>query len=514
MNDCGEGTEASYPITVNPLPAAAGVISGTSTVCAGETAVEYSVPAITNATSYTWTYSGTGATITGGTTSNITINFASDATSGILTVRGVNDCGTGTSASYDITITQIPDQPVVSVDHPTCDVSSGTITVTSPTGAGFSYSIDGSVYTNTNGTFTGVSSGNYTVTVRNASGCTSEGVEVVINSQPYKPSKPVAGTVIQPTCGVTTGSIELTGLPSGEWTIYPGGTSGNTTETTLSDLAPGIYSFTVENTDGCVSDASDEITLVAASGCDIEALFSSDNTLICVGGSVVFTNESAGPGPGATYEWSFGEGAVPETATGEGPHTVEYTTAGEKTVRLIVSDVLSDTLEIKDFISVRDLKVHLGSDTILCGQESLVLDPGDYVDYQWSTGENTPTITVYAGTGDISVTVTDANGCQATGEITVDECKPVDLLVIPNTFTPNGDGSHDYWMIRNIEMFPSADIQVFDRWGRLVFHGSSGDQWNGTGPNGKDLPVENYYYIIDLKTGGDDVLTGTIAIVR
>ncbi|HEX2396324.1 MAG TPA: gliding motility-associated C-terminal domain-containing protein, partial [Bacteroidales bacterium] len=100
------------------------------------------------------------------------------------------------------------------------------------------------------------------------------------------------------------------------------------------------------------------------------------------------------------------------------------------------------------------------------------------------------------------------------GEIFIDDCTPVDLLVIPNTFTPNDDGAHETWIIQNIEMFPNAEIQVFDRWGRLVFHGSAGDIWDGTGPNGKDLPVENYYYVIDLNAGGDDILTGTVSIVR
>jgi gliding motility-associated-like protein len=65
-------------------------------------------------------------------------------------------------------------------------------------------------------------------------------------------------------------------------------------------------------------------------------------------------------------------------------------------------------------------------------------------------------------------------------------------------------------------MFPDADIQVFDRWGRRVFQskGESGAAWDGKGPNGNDLPVETYYYIIDLKVSGKDPLSGTISLVR
>ena len=62
-------------------------------VSQGQNGVGYSVPAIANATSYTWIYTGTGATING-TSNNITINFSATATSGDLTVRGSNSCGT------------------------------------------------------------------------------------------------------------------------------------------------------------------------------------------------------------------------------------------------------------------------------------------------------------------------------------------------------------------------------------------------------------------------------------
>jgi len=109
-NSCGNGsTSASYPITVNPLPGAAGAIIGLANVCQGQNGVTYSVPAIANATGYSWTYSGTGATISNGATNNITISFASNATSGTLTVQGINSCGNGIpSANYPITVNPLP----------------------------------------------------------------------------------------------------------------------------------------------------------------------------------------------------------------------------------------------------------------------------------------------------------------------------------------------------------------------------------------------------------------------
>ncbi|MBE8727442.1 T9SS sorting signal type C domain-containing protein [Flavobacterium hungaricum] len=176
-NSCGNGTvSGNFAVTVNPLPAAAGTISGTSPVCQGQNGVTYSVPAITNATGYTWTLPA-GATIaSGANTRTITVNYSATAVTGNITVQGTNSCGNGiVSGNFAVTVNSMPSTPVASVTtQPNCGVPTGTITVTSPApAAGITYSINGSVYTNTDGIFTGVAPGSYTVSVRNGSGCTA-----------------------------------------------------------------------------------------------------------------------------------------------------------------------------------------------------------------------------------------------------------------------------------------------------------------------------------------------------
>lgn len=94
-------------ITINALPLAAGTITGLATVCQGQSGVTYSIPAITNATSYTWTYSGIGASITSSTNS-ININFANNATSGNIIVKGNNTGCFGIASNLSITINPLP----------------------------------------------------------------------------------------------------------------------------------------------------------------------------------------------------------------------------------------------------------------------------------------------------------------------------------------------------------------------------------------------------------------------
>ena len=95
-------------------------------------------------------------------------------------------------------------------------------------------------------------------------GCTSPAsANIVINAQPPTPTAPVVGAITQPTCTVATGSVVLSGLPAGNWTINPGGINGNTATTTINNLAPGTYNYTVTNAAGCTSPASANIVINA-----------------------------------------------------------------------------------------------------------------------------------------------------------------------------------------------------------------------------------------------------------
>ncbi len=91
------------------------------------------------------------------------------------------------------------------------------------------------------------------------------------------------------------------------------------------------------------------------------------------------------------------------------------------------------------------------------------------------------------------------------------ECAEEALGEISNVFTPNGDNIHDEWKINNIELFPDAEVSVFDRWGRRVFYAEDGyeNDWKGD-----DLPMDNYYYVIDLFGDGKKIIKGNLTIIK
>jgi gliding motility-associated-like protein len=79
-------------------------------------------------------------------------------------------------------------------------------------------------------------------------------------------------------------------------------------------------------------------------------------------------------------------------------------------------------------------------------------------------------------------------------------------LIIPDAFSPNGDGVNDVFFIPNVSSYPNNKLKIFNRWGAEIFQASPyKNDWDGTSHNpatiGDQLPVSTYYYILDLGTG-------------
>lgn len=86
-----------------------------------------------------------------------------------------------------------------------------------------------------------------------------------------------------------------------------------------------------------------------------------------------------------------------------------------------------------------------------------------------------------------------------------------DKCFIPNAFSPNGDGINDQMVVVCKDLLPNLEMQIFSRWGNLVFKGNP-DGWNGQF-NGKDLPDGTYFYTLDYGDGSK-LESGYIIIYR
>jgi hypothetical protein len=128
-NGCPALSPTIYPVTVNALPGTPGTITGTATVCAGTTGVSYSVAPVLNAVAYVWTLPPGASNSNGNMTSTITVDFASNATSGAITVNGNNLCGNGNpSPAFNVTVNALPEAAgPISGDASVCIGESGVI---------------------------------------------------------------------------------------------------------------------------------------------------------------------------------------------------------------------------------------------------------------------------------------------------------------------------------------------------------------------------------------------------
>ncbi len=162
---------------------------------------------------------------------------------------------------------------------------------------------------------------------------------------------------------------------------------------------------------------------------------------------------------------------------------------------------------------VNPLRINLGDSAQLTvdGQNNgstVHWTPAEFVNDSIST---TPiafpeTTTTFSVTGQVG-------NCEVTDLITVTVAPPLEIY---NAFTPNGDGINDTWKIGRIEKFPNCQVQVYDRWGQLIFKSIGYPKpWDGTN-NGKSLPMAAYYYVIELNSLDVKIapITGIISIIH
>ncbi|MFN9798782.1 MAG: gliding motility-associated C-terminal domain-containing protein, partial [Bacteroidota bacterium] len=131
--------------------------------------------------------------------------------------------------------------------------------------------------------------------------------------------------------------------------------------------------------------------------------------------------------------------------------------------------------------------------------------------YEWDdiAQQTTPVATGLSSSEVYSVTVTDDIGCNLTVQVEVDPT--VGCFFVSNALTPNGDGSNDQWLIGGLEFFPDAKVQVFNRWGQVVFESTGYPAaWDGSF-EGVLLPVADYYFVIDYSDEFDPIM-GTVTI--
>ncbi len=348
----------------------------------------------------------------------------------------------------------------------------------------------------------GVSAGTYTLTVYDFYGNITSDTVVVF--QPDAITFPY--TVTDITCfGLSNGGIDVT---------VTGGTSPYTYEWMNSEY---VLAALTEDISGMPADQY-YLAVTDSMGChgSISIAINQPNALtiqlnhtdaICAGSATGSASciISGGTLP-YNYLWSGGQQTADITDLLAG---IYYVTVSDSN-----SCVITDSVVINQ---VDSISVAYTMSPVSCidqhdGKISINVSGGngDY-SYLWSNGATMPDIEeLYAGTYEL--TVTDFMGCTGYQSVTVTKIN-IDCINIPTCFTPNGDGFNDTWHIKDAELYPEFFLEVYNRWGQVLYSlNGTYDQWDGN-YKGKPLPSETYYFFVRI-TPESPVIQGNVTIVR
>ncbi len=165
--------------------------------------------------------------------------------------------------------------------------------------------------------------------------------------------------------------------------------------------------------------------------------------------------------------------------------------------------------------------VNLGPNKIVIEGDAVTLNPvtstGNNLSFIWSpttfltSAPNVQSV-VSLPTADITYTLeaTSQDGCKATDDLFI---KVVKDFVVPNAFSPNGDAINDTWIIDNLALYPEHRLQIYNRYGQLLYDTKQyTTPWNGT-IKGTPMPVGTYYYVITLGSKRAPK-KGSVSIIR
>ncbi|MGG9963782.1 PKD domain-containing protein [Ferruginibacter sp. SUN106] len=377
--------------------------------------------------------------------------------------------------------------------------------------------------------------GSYNVTMFNTSayGCKSTNLvtSVRVNPIPQPAFGFVQSSVCLPNAAVSftnTSSIADNSAITYLWDFgdpASGGLNTSTAKIPPAHIYTGVGPYTVKLTvigaTGTNGSCSKTITqLVNFIHPQPVAAFDLNKAEVCIGDNVIVTDKTNGlDGSVIQWHWGFGDGTF--ATTQQVQHT--YTTAQTYNIELYIvnSQGCTSTVQTQQFRVNPYPTVNAGPDAVVLEGGSYTMQPvvtGTGLQYLWSpatylssTTDATPTANVILNDITYTLTVTGTGGCTAPSDNVF--IKVLKAPKVPNTFTPNGDGINELWLIDYLDTYPNCKVQVFTRTGQLVFE-SKGYKtpWNGK-LNGKPLPFDTYYYIIEPGNGRPP-MTGYVTIIK
>lgn len=471
LNGCTATDIATVSNTGGPI-AAASLVANVSCTGGNDGSATVTVNSGTAPYTYSWSPSGSTSQIaTGLPAGNYSVN-----------VIDANGCVT----TDNVTVNE-PSPVIVQVtSNPTfCSGSSDGSTSASAAGGTGPYNYSWNPGGIAGATAFGLSAGNYSVTVTDANGCTATSSVAVQQPSPLN----LSATQVNASCnGSVDGNstVTVTGGTAGySYNWFPTGGNGPTG----TGLAAGTYAVTVTDGNGCSSSLTVNISEPSA----ITAQTSTSPATCGTSNGSASVTATSGAG-GYSYSWSPGN-STSATATGlsGGPYTVTITDANgcTNTAVATVSNVGGPAIQAN---LISNVQCAGGAD----GSATVVISSGTApYTYSWSPSGGTSATATGLPSGIFTVTVTDANGCLSTDNLSITEPLPINLQT--NTTPAQCFGSSD----------GSASVSVAGGNSPYSYSWSNG---GGTGSSANNLPAGNY--TVTVTDGNGCISTASASVAQ
>jgi len=435
--------------------------------------------------------------IDGGVTFQTSSNFTGVANGTYsIVVEDANGCQEFTSGTVSS-----PAQLVLSVatNEATCGNNDGDAAVVASGGDGsYSYQWDDGL-SQTTPIAINLSAGIYNVVVTDGNGCSE--TEIAFVSNVGEPDLVITSTDVS--CYGDNDGTSTATVTGGVAPITYQWDDANTQTTTIAtNLTAGTYIVQVTDAMGCIAVGTIDINQPDS----LEVISSITNTTCGFENGIVVTTVSGGTLPFA-YSWNDVMSQVSATAIelAAGDYIVSITDANNCSVSDSVTIANSDSLVVTvDVIHESCLESFDGSiETAVAGG----ISPYNYL---WSNGDTTEIASLLTA-GNYYLTVGDSDGCSVMLLVPI-ETLGENCISIPTAISPNGDGANDVWNITGLQDYPEAIVEIYNRWGSLIYNATDyQNDWDGT-YNGNNVPAGVYYFIV--KVSDDEVYTGSLTVLR
>jgi len=364
-----------------------------------------------------------------------------------------------------------------------------------------------------------VAPGTYTLTASNSFGCTAASKPYVVPQLPPTKYPAYTQNTVNACYGATDGSITVNtdaAVKSARWVNAQSQTAGS--GPSLTNVGAGDYQLYLTDENGCETYYNTysigQLPKLAISG---NGTVVNDQCTLGTG-SISGITVAGGAEP-YTYTWYDANNQMIGTGLsianiGAGTYTLNVTDSRCGNVKLTYT--LTDEPDEIAAPSVSNVALCSSGNAII-----MVNNPSASAAYRlYANATGSQPIAEQKGgrfivtvSGNTSYYISQLNGSCESARAEVKVTVGLSALNIANTFTPNGDGINDLWIINGIANYPAAEVQVFTRNGQSVFDSKGyATPFDGTF-EGKKLPEGVYYYIINLHSNCS-LLSGSLTIIR